>query len=297
MFQSQPAGVFGLAPSAATFTDALFQSYKLNSFTNIVFFVRSDNPELAAQCKLFVDGAKSLLLNTVEKSYTGADNLTALALSVNSTSFDALVGCIPSSEAALVYNLFNQLKKPIKNIFLTQGPTNQTWANNIVPGNTSASQALSQYITGPAIWASTLPSTSYGSAETIFGSASSFSLSFQSSMGYVPDDRAAAAAAAGHVLYLALSTAFASCVINPSVGGGGGDANQLLYNPSAVTCTDGSTLTGMQRVINSVKNLAASTFFGNIAFDRYGMNYQATSAVAQIFTAQAGGGCVSSTLT
>lgn len=185
---------------------------------------------------------------------------------------------MPSQEAAFVYSLLDQWKKPIKNVFFTQGPTNATWANNLVAGNTTESQALSNFTMGPAMWANSLPSTF---AESIYGSASSFSVSFQAQMGIAPDDRAAAAVAVGHVLYVALGQTFSGCDISRT----GGDAWQMLYNLSAVSCTDGYN-NGMLRLIRTIKNIAPTTFFGNIAFDRFGMNYLANSAVAQIFTTQ-----------
>lgn len=278
LFNPAISGIFNLAPSASTFTDALFQSYKLNSFTNIVFLQRTDNDELNFQCKTFVDSAKALLLNAIVKPYTASDNLTTIALAINGTSFDALVGCMTSSEAAFVYSLFDQWKKPIKSVFFTQGPTNQTWANNIVAGSTSASQILSAYAMGPAMWGNSLPN-SYGGSEPIFKTASQFSSSFQAEMGFPPDDRAAAGAAAGLVLYTAVTTAFEKCVI-PS----NGDVFKLLYDPTGISCSDGIN-DGMSRVINSVKNVAINSFFGNIAFDRFGQNYLAISAVAQISSA------------
>jgi hypothetical protein len=59
-----------------------------------------------------------------------------------------------------------------------------------------------------------------------------------------------------------------------------GIAATLLYGNS-LNCTDNLN-NGMKRVIRALQQSALVTFFGNIAFDNNGMNYNAIAAVVQV---------------
>ena len=54
---------------------------------------------------------------------------------------DALVGCMSSANAAVVYTALDAMHKPIKSLFLTNGPNDPHWNNRL--GNLSTVGDLS----------------------------------------------------------------------------------------------------------------------------------------------------------
>ena len=58
-----------------------------------------------------------------------------------------------------------------------------------------------------------------------------------------------------------------------------GIASVLLYG--TLNCTDNLNK-GMARIIRALQQGSLTSFFGGIAFDKNGMNYQAVAAVVQV---------------
>ncbi len=58
-----------------------------------------------------------------------------------------------------------------------------------------------------------------------------------------------------------------------------GDPSAILYG--TLSCSD-NVNNGMRRIINTIKQSAFSTFYGDIGFDKIGSNYQAVAAVVQV---------------
>ena len=58
-----------------------------------------------------------------------------------------------------------------------------------------------------------------------------------------------------------------------------GLAHTLLYG--TLNCTDNLN-NGMQRITRALQQSSLTSFFGGIAFDKSGMNYQASAALVQV---------------
>lgn len=94
----------------------------------IAFVERSDNIELMAICQQAILVAKLNLISYIEIQYTATSNITAIAAQINgTTSLDAVVGCMTSSEATTVYKLLDTMKKPMKNYYFVSGPQSISW--------------------------------------------------------------------------------------------------------------------------------------------------------------------------
>ncbi|GAX76333.1 hypothetical protein CEUSTIGMA_g3779.t1 [Chlamydomonas eustigma] len=270
VFALQLPGVYTVAPTADTYVTNLFQEYRINSFKELVFVERSDNDELYQAChQAAILSAKANLLSYVEVKYTAGANMTAVAMSINSTTtVDALVGCMTSEEALTLYKILDNFRKPIKSLYFLNGPGNSTW--------TAQLGGLSEYVTsGLAIWTSTLTNAQ----DELFGTTTTaYTTAFSTWAGVTtPTDHNAGASAAGYALYYAIMNAFSLCDLSNT----GGSAYQMLYG--TLNCSDNQN-NGMKRVISTLQLESVTTFFGNIAFNKNGENYDAVPEVIQVFT-------------
>lgn len=91
----------------------------------IVF--RSDNDELAAACMAAQLNAKQNLVTYMDLSFTASDDLANVTLAINASDVDALVACVTSTDAADMYRRLDAMRRPLKNIMFTHGPSSSTW--------------------------------------------------------------------------------------------------------------------------------------------------------------------------
>lgn len=91
----------------------------------IVF--RSDNDELAAACMAAQLNAKQNLVTYMDLSFTARDDLTNVTLAINASDVDALVACVTSTDASDMYRRLDAMRRPLKNIMFTHGPSSSTW--------------------------------------------------------------------------------------------------------------------------------------------------------------------------
>ena len=60
-----------------------------------------------------------------------------------------------------------------------------------------------------------------------------------------------------------------------------GNAGQLLYNTTALRCSDNLN-DGMQRLSRTIQQLSMTSFFGSIGFNKHGQNYAGSIGLAQV---------------
>ena len=63
-----------------------------------------------------------------------------------------------------------------------------------------------------------------------------------------------------------------------------GNAGQLLYNSTALRCSDNLN-DGMQRLSRAIQQLSMTSFFGSIGFNKQGQNYAGSIGLAQVWFA------------
>ncbi|KAG1675594.1 hypothetical protein FOA52_014182 [Chlamydomonas sp. UWO 241] len=271
---------FGVTPDSAAWTTGVVQEYKVQQYAKVAVVYYANNDELAKMCVNAMANLQLNLIMRLEVKYTNRSLIeTDVAAAINSVAdVDALIACMPSADAALLHKKLDTLRKPIKSFFLSNGPQDPAW--NAALGD------LSIYLSAPSPWAKTLPDEFQ---DSFYGTASNFNAQFATWTAGVygaaeehdPSPNAAAAAAAGLVLYEGLRTAFTDCDLTAT----GGLIANLLYNSSTVICSDNLN-DGMARVARNIQSLSLSTFFGNVAFNKYGQNYAATTGTVQVFATQ-----------
>ncbi|KAL6758673.1 hypothetical protein V8C86DRAFT_3025352 [Haematococcus lacustris] len=269
VFARQLPSVFGVAPSSSRATSELFVQYRGDGIQKIAFAYRSDIPELEATCTAAMNNAAVQLLvvaASVPYSASDPDTLAAVAAAIASVpGLEVFMACSLTSDALQLAQQLDRLRKPLKSIVFTNGPQKANFS--------SALGAISRYVTAPASWAADVP----GTLDSTYGGARDYANKFAVAFNTDATAAAAASTATGMALQAALQTAFLKCNISAARG----NVAALLYSNNVISCSDNQN-NGRQRVLDTLQLLSISTFFGNVAFNRFRQNYAGVTRILQV---------------